>query len=173
MSTETEKKSVTGLDQAANRKEAEYDLVKSLLSAAQYKTDEDNIEEVELIRRGKFLFTVKLHPLSDNDLRVARKNATTMMPNPNNKKLPQIEKESNIVLFKSWCIYLATVEEDQQLIWGNPAIMQEYGLHQPVESIDILLTAGEKDWFFEKVGNLSDMNVEDDEEQTDEESFLS
>lgn len=159
---------VTGLDNATNRKEAEYDLVKSLLEAASYKDGE--VTEVELKRKGKYLFTVHIHPISDEDLRFARKKATTMMANPNGKKLPQIEKESNLVKFKSWCIYLATTEEDQQLIWGNPAIMQKFNLMQPVDSIDIMLTAGEKDWFFEQVGKISGMD-EDEDEQMDEEEF--
>lgn len=178
MATENEKKNVTGLDQAANRKDAEYDLITALLSAADYKTSEDCIEEIEMMRKGKYLFTVHIHPLSDNDLRFARKKATTMMPNPNNKKLPQIEKEHNLVLFKSWCIYLATTEEDQQKIWGQPAVMQKLGLTLPVESIDAILTAGEKDWLFERVGKLSDMNdeengVDEEDEVQDEETFLS
>lgn len=167
---ENERTNVTGLDNAGNRKEAEYDLVKSLLEAASYKEAEDSILEVELKRKGKFLFSVHIHPLSDEDLRFARKKATKMMPNPNGKKLPQIEKEHNLVEFKSWCIYLATTEEDQTKIWGNPAIMQKYNLNLPVDSIDVLLTAGEKDWFFEQVGKISDMN-EDEDEQMDEEEF--
>lgn len=171
---EPEKMSVTGLDQVSEdrRKDAEYDLVKALLEAGEYKTSEDSITEVELKRRGKYLFTVHMHPISDEDLRLARKKATTMMPNPNNKKMPPIEKESNLVKFKSWCIYLATTEEDQQKIWGNPAVLQKFNLAQPVESIDVLLTAGEKDWFFEQVGKISDLN-DDDDEQMDDQTFLS
>ena len=149
---ENERTNVTGLDTAANRQEAEYDLVKSLLEAASYKEDEDSILEIELKRKGKFLFSIHIHPISDTDLRFARKKSTTMMPNPNNKKLPPIEKEQDITKFKSWCIYLATTEEDQQRIWGNPAVIQTHSLNLPVDSIDILLTAGEKDWFFEQVG---------------------
>ena len=60
---ETEK-SITGLDQATNRKEAEYDLVKSLLEAAEFKTADENITEVEIKRGGKFYFAVRVHPIS-------------------------------------------------------------------------------------------------------------
>ena len=68
---ETEK-SITGLDQATNRKEAEYDLVKSLLEAAEFKTADENITEVEIKRSGKFYFAVRVHPISDEDIRFAR-----------------------------------------------------------------------------------------------------
>lgn len=165
----TEKNLVTGLDQAENRKETERDLVNALLEAAEFKTSDDNITEAEIKRNGKVLFSVHLHPISEPDARFARKKATTYMPNPNNKKLPPIEKEHNVALFTSWLIYLATTEEDQQKIWGNPAIMQKYGLTQPVESIDILLTYGEKQKVADLVGQISGMD--DDDESMDEEEY--
>lgn len=161
-----EKKLVTGLDQAENRKETERDLVTSLLEAAEFKTSEDNITEAEIKRNGKVLFTVRLHPISEPDARFARKKATTFMPNPNNKKLPPIEKDHNGALFSSWLIYLATTEEDQQRIWGNPAIMQKYGLAQPVESVDVLLTYGEKQKLADLVGTISGFEDDEDDEET-------
>lgn len=95
-SKEEEKTSVTGLDVAENRKEAEYDLVKSLLEAAEFKVAEDNVTQVDMKRNGKFLFSVNLHPISEPDARLARKKATLYMPNPNGKKLPPIEKDFEI-----------------------------------------------------------------------------
>ena len=166
---ETEKKDVTGLDNAADRKEAEYDLVTALLESAEYRTSEEEITEVEIKRGGKYLFTVHFHPLSDTDARTARKKSTTYMPNPNNKKLPPIEKELDTAKFNSWLIYLATTEADQEKIWGNGAVMQKYGLAQPVESIDILLTMGEKRKLVELVSDISGMNDEDDEIVDEEE----
>lgn len=165
---ETEKKSITGLDQASNRKEAEYDLVTSLLSAADYKTDDDNITEAEIVRKGKYLFSVHIHPIGDEDTRFARKRATVMMPNPDNKKLPPIEKEFNNAKFKSWLIYLATTEEDQKKIWGNSEVMRKFDLKEPWESIGVLLTGGEKNRLFNLVTKVSGF---DDEEYGDEETF--
>lgn len=164
---EKDKINVTGLDQAEHRTEAEYDLVTSLLEAAEFKTSDDSITEAEIKRNGKFLFSVHLHPISEPDARFARKKATIYMPNPNNKKLPPIEKEHNTALFTSWLIYLATTEEDQQKIWGNPAIMQKYGLAQPVESIDTILTYGEKQKLADLVGEISGM-VDDDDTMSEE-----
>ncbi len=172
MSETKEKKSVTGLDQAENRKEAEYDILTALLEAAEYKTAEDNITEVDLKRNGKFLFTVHLHPLSDQDVKFARKRATVYMPNPNGKKLPPIEKDFDTAKFNSWLIYLASTEEDQQKIWGNPSFMQKLGLTQPYETIDAVLTIGEKAKFAETVMEISEMDEDgDSEEITDEVDF--
>lgn len=166
-----ERENVTGLDQTENRKEAEYDLVASLLEAAEFKTSEDNITEAEIKRNGKVLFSVHLHPISEPDARFARKKATTFMPNPNNKKLPPIEKELDSAKFSSWLIYLATTEEDQQKIWGNPQIMQKYGLAQPVDSIDVLLTYGEKERLGNLVGEISGMLDDDDDETMTAEEY--
>lgn len=170
MSTnENEKTTITGLEQAENRKEAEYDLVKALLESADYKDAEDHITEAEIKRNGKFLFSVHLHPISEPDARLARKKATLYMPNPNNKKLPPVEKELDTAKFNSWLIYLATTEEDQNKIWGNPAIMQKFGLAQPYESIDVLLTLGEKHKLADLVTDISGMG--DDDETIDEEEY--
>ena len=170
MAKETEeKKDLTGLDTAANRKEAEYDLVKALLEAADYKTSEDEITEAEIKRNGKYLFTVHLHPISDPDARTARKKATSYMPNPNGKRLPPIERELDTSKFNAWLIYLATTEEDQRKIWGNPAIMQKFDVAQPVDAIDYLLTLGEKRKLADLVTDISGLN--DDEENVDKEEY--
>lgn len=164
-----EKKDVTGLDGAANRKEAEYDLVKALLESAEYKTSEDEITEVEIKRSGKYLFTVHIHPISEPDARTARKKATSYMPNPNGKKLPPIERELDTSKFNAWLIYLATTEEDQRKIWSNPTIMEKFGLAQPVESIDVLLTLGEKRKLADLVTEISGMTEDEDENMSQEE----
>lgn len=169
---ETEKNNVTGLDTAANRKEAEYDLVSSLLAAANFQTDDDQITEVEIKRNGKFMFAFHIHPISDTDARLARKKATKMMPNPHNKKLPPIEKEFNNSIFGSWLIYLATTEEDQAKIWGNAQVMAAKGLMESWESVNVLLTMGEKKRVLDLVTKISGMDEDDDEEVVSEEEFL-
>ena len=172
MANETEeKKDITGLDQASDRKEAEYDLVKSLLEAADFKVSDENVTKVDIKRGGKFMFSVNMHPISEPDARHARKKATVYMPNPNGKKLPPIEKDFDTAKFNSWLIYLATTEEDQQKIWGNPTIMQKYGLAQPYESIDVLLTLGEKRKLADLVTEISGLDDDDDEENVDQEEF--
>lgn len=165
------KEEVTGLEMATDRKEAEYDLVKSLLEAADYKNDSENFSTIEIKRGGKFLFSFRVRPLSDDDIRIARKKATVMMDNPQGKKFPRIEKERNSALYNSWLLYLATVEEDQAKIWGQPAVMQKHGLQLPVESIDILLNLGEKEKALDIVLKTSGLN-DDGEDEMDEESFL-
>ena len=157
----------TGLDMANNKEEAEYDLLASLLEAADYKTSEDEVTKINIVRDKKFLFAIHVRPLSEDDTRVARKKATTYMKNPQGPKLPQIEKDFDNPKFKSWLIYLATIEEDKQKIWGQPTIMQKFGLMEAWESVDILLKAGEKNRVVEEIFKISGF----DEEETDEVSF--
>lgn len=172
---ENETKNVTGLDTALDRKEAEYDLVTALLEAAAYKTDEDNITEVTIARNGKFLFVVHIHPISDKDVKAAQKKAGIYKPNPTNKKLGMIKVDQDHAKFASWMIYLATTEEDQEKIWGNKQVMGKYDLMENWESIDVLLTKGEKDALLEQVFDISGMNDDDDDEEQkmDDESFQS
>lgn len=171
MATKTpEKENVTGLDQATNRKEAEFDLVKNLLEAASYKTNDNAVSDVDIKRNGKVLFTVQIHPISDADTRFARKKAAIMMDNPQGKKFPKIEKDFDTSEFKSWLIYLASTEKTQQEIWGNSAIMKQYNLMQPIESIDLLLTMGEKSRLMDIITEIS--GLEDEEEEMDVETFL-
>lgn len=168
MSTTEEKKSVTGLDTAENRKEAEYDLLTALLEAADYKTSDDNIIEVDLKRNGKFLFKVHLHPVSDQDAKLARKKATKYIKNPAGAKYPLIEGDFDSSVFNSWLIYLATTEEDQEKIWGNTAIMNKFGLKLPYETVEKLLTIGEKARFVDEVMKISGMKDDDDGDGEDE-----
>lgn len=167
-----ETQNVTGLDTAVDRKEAEYDLVTALLEAADYKNSEDEITEVTIARNGKFLFKVRIHPISDSDVKKAQKEAGVYKPNPTNKKLGRVKIDQDNAKLASWLIYLATTEEDQEKIWGNKQVMSKYGLMENWECIDTLLKKGEKDNLLEQVFDISDMNDDDDdEEKMDEETF--
>lgn len=165
---EMENEIVTGLENASDPKAAEYDLVTALLEAASFREDQDLITAVNISRGGKFLFTVHIRPLGDVETKAARKKARKLMPNPTNRKLPPIEKEFDNSLFNSLIIYHATTEEDKQKIWGNKAIMDKFSLVEPYESIDCLLTVGEKTALADKVVEISGMDIEDEEVSTEE-----
>lgn len=179
MATTTTDKNVTGLDQATDRKAAEYNLAEALLKAAQFKTDDDNITEIKIERNGEFLFALHVHPISDEDIALANKRAAIMRDNPQGKKYGKIQIGFDKALYKSWLIYLATTEEDQKLIWGNPAL-KPLGVMQPVDAIDKLLTAGDKLKLLNEVSEISGLDDDDDDddegegkEQMDEETFQS
>ena len=167
-----EKTSAIGLDATVDRREAEYDLVTSLLEAASYKTAEDSITEVEIARNGKFLFAVHIRPISDTDMKFARKKAGIYKPNPTNKKLGLVKVDTEDDKLGSWIIYLATIEEDQEKVWGNSAIKQKFKLSQPWEAVDVLLKKGEKDKLLEEIFKISGMDDDDDDGQTTDDEEL-
>ena len=171
MATEIKNENVTGLDNATDRKGAELDLVERLFMAAGYKEAADNIQAIDITRNGMYLFTLHIHPIGDDDVAKANKEAAIMVRNPNGKHLPKIQADSDKSKYKSWLIYLATTEEDQKQIWGNPALMKKLNAYQPWETIDQLLTLGDKAKLLEKITEIS--GLDDDEDEMDEETFQS
>ena len=157
----SEKSAISDKKSAADK---EYNLVESLLRAADFEND---ITVAEIRRNGNFLFKVHLRPISDEEARKARKKATKMLSNPKGKRLPKIEGEFDSTRFKSWIIYLATTEEDRKQIWGNKAVMDKYEVFEPVDTIDKLLTFGEKNRLADLVAEISGMD--DEEDMTEEE----
>lgn len=174
MANPTENKNVTGLEQATDRKAAEYDLAASLLKAAAFKTADDNITEIKIERNGEFLFALHVHPISDEDIALANKKAAKFKDNPQGKKYGKIQVDFDKSLYKSWLIYLATTDEDKQQIWGNPAL-KAIGVMQPVDAIDKLLTAGDKLKLLNEVSEISGLDDDDDEgeEEMNAETFQS
>lgn len=145
-------------------KEDEYDLVSSLLAAAEYQQTPDMIKEVEIRRKGRLYFTVHVHPVSEDDISFARKKSSKLYENPQGKKLPKIRGELDSNLFNSWIIYLATTEEDRGKIWGNGVVMQKFNLLKPVETINSLLIAGEKSQLIDLIFDISKMTDEEDQD---------
>lgn len=80
---------------AAEKIEAaeEYDLVASLLAAAEYQKTPDMIQEVEIKRKGRVFFTVHLHPVSEDDITLASKKASKYYENPRERSCPESEEK--------------------------------------------------------------------------------
>ena len=62
-------------------------------------------------------------------------------------------------------IYTATIDEDKNKIWDNPDFKSAKGIVQGVESIDLLLKAGEKERVLEKISGISGFSEEVDDEE--------
>lgn len=75
-------------------KDNEMDLVQGLLSAADFRTDDEMQTEIQIKRKGKLFFSFKIRPLSEEELLNARRKSVVKMANPNNPKLPPIEKDA-------------------------------------------------------------------------------
>lgn len=143
-----------------NVEDVQYDLVQALLEAGNYGNSEEEQKLVQIKRNGKFLFEFTVHPISEDDVRVARKKSTTFMKNPNGKNLPPVEKETDFAKLRSWKIYLATIPEDQKIIWGNPALKEAFGIIEPWEAVDKLLKGGEKSAVDDLINEISGYDIE-------------
>ena len=138
--------------------------IKSELAAESSGGYIDEITDVTINRSGKVVFTLHVHPISDKDFNSARLLAT------NN------DGELDTVLLKSGIIYLATTKEDREAIWDNIEIRKHFTpqgekLLAPVETIDKLLTVGEKYTLTEEIMKISGMNafLDDTEEDPQDE----
>lgn len=163
---------VTGLENAKTeeeRKTQEYNLVESLLAAADFKNDEDLFREIEIRRDGKFFFKFTVRPVTEDERARCSKRATSYMKNPNNRKLPPIEKDFSQTLWECYLIYTATVPEDQSKIWGNSAVMAKFDLVEPAESVKLLLRPGEMKRVAEIISEISGI---DDEELVSTEDYV-
>lgn len=144
----------------SNVEEVQYDLVQALLEAGNYGNAEEEQKLVRIERNGKFMFEFTVHPISEDDVRIARHKSTTFMKNPNGKNLPPIEKETDFSKLRSWKIYLATVEEDQKKIWGNPALKEAFNIIEPWEAVDKLLKGGEKSAVDDLINSISGYDID-------------
>ena len=139
-------------------KENEFDLVQGLLAAADFRNDDDLQTEIEIKRNGKSFFSFKIRPLSEDELLDARRKAVVKMANPNNPKLPPIEKEMKLEEFTAWKIYFATV--DRKKVWENHEVMQKleaarYPILRAIDVSNTVLMAGEKDAIDNKIDRIS------------------
>lgn len=170
---EKELQDLTGLSNVdpKERPMEEADLIKALLEMAEENTSTEEAVTIDIKRGGKVRFSFRVHPVSDEDIRIARKAATTYMANPNNKKLPKIEKDRDEVQYRSLIIYNATIPEDRAKIWDNQKIKERFDLVQGHDTIDKILNVGEKMKIFEKILEVSGMNEDDDDDEVSVEDY--
>lgn len=140
----------TGLPEQEKIMMSEEELIAGLLEAADFETDEDNTQPVEIRRNGVLKFRFSVHPLSEKELMRIRKQSTPYYKNPAGAKLPKIEGDLRLGEFRSRKIYAATCEEDRRKLWDNPKvkaglIAKGKTIIEEWEIIDAVLMAGEKD----------------------------
>lgn len=137
----------------------EDDLIAGLLEAADFKTTETLQKKIQIKRNDKVLFEFRIHPLDEEETQRMRRRCTKYAPNPNGRNLPKIEVETNYVKMRSMKIYEATVPEDQEKIWNNRKIKDKLNVLDPLEVIEQVLMAGEKDAIVDQIDALSGYGV--------------
>ena len=140
----------------------EFDIMAGFLKAAEMV--ENKTKKVEIKRNGELLLRFRVHAVTGPDMRRAQKAATSYIPNPKMKKL-KIESDRDQVVYESYIIYLATVEEDRKNLWDNAKLQKQFDVMQAHELIDKALLPGEKDKVLDIINELSGYKADDDEEE--------
>lgn len=131
----------------------ENDILKGLLAAANFKTEEDNIHPIDIARNGVVLFTFRIRPLSEEEYHTCREKNTKYV---RNKQLGiKFPENTDSVRYRSALIYQATVDEDREKIWNNKDAWKELNVLNGIDLIDKTLLAGEKDAVLEIVDKIS------------------
>lgn len=129
-------------------------LLDGLLAAANYNDDEDETVEIVISRRGKDLFSFRIHPLSEEDFQRCRRKCTKYVKSRTNAGA-RIPEEVDTVRYRSMLIYEATVPEDRKKIWDNKELWKAKDLVTGTEAVDALLKAGEKNAVCDKIDSIS------------------
>ena len=142
----------------ADKEKEELFFLQQLLTAANFKEDPQNYEEIKIERNKQLLFSFRVRPLEEEELQECRKKATQYGINPQNRTL-SMEIGVDVVKLRSYKIYFATIEEDRKKIWDNKAFQENIGILQGVDAVDKLLLAGEKDRVCSMIDAISGFQV--------------
>ena len=152
----------TAEEMQADARKVEDDLLTGLLSAANYKDDDDETVEIVINRKGKDLFSFRIHPLSEDDFNRCRKRCTKYVKSKTNAGV-RIPEEVDTVKYRCMLIYEATVPEDRAKVWDNKALWKAKDLATGTEAMDILLKAGEKNAVCDKIDTISGYEMTEEE----------
>ena len=138
------------------------EILKGLLAAAAYENDENEIHPIEISRSGKTLITFRIHPLSEEVFNKCRRKHTNYK---RNKQLGiKFAEDTDASRYRSELIYEATVKDDQKNIWENRDAWRKLDCLNPVDLIDKVLKAGEKDAIIDKIEAISGYDTTVEEE---------
>ena len=131
----------------------EDDILSGLMEAADFANDEEEIVPIEIIRKGKTVFTFHIHPLTEEQYNACRKSNTKYVRNKNLGV--KMAEETNSARYRSCLIYEATTAEDREKIWNNKAAWKKLTVLNGPDLISKVLKAGEKDAICEKLDEIS------------------
>ena len=158
----TDTEEPTQEDRRGDLRANEESLLDNLLAAANYKDDEDETVEIVINRKGKDLFSFRIHPLSEDDFNRCRKKCTKYVKSRTNAGA-RIPEEVDTVRYRCMLIYEATVPEDRAKIWDNKQLWKKKDLVTGTEAVDALLKAGEKNAVCDKIDSISGYELTEEE----------
>ena len=131
----------------------EEDILGGLLAAAAYKTDEDEMTRIEIVRNKTTVLSFRIRPLSEEEYLKARRENTVYK---RNKSVgTRVADHVNTSAYRSQLIYDATVDEDREKIWNNREAWTRLSVVNGIDLIDVILKSGEKDAIIDKLDEIS------------------
>ncbi len=127
--------------------EYEGDIVNALLEASNYLTDNSEYRKISIPRRGKIMFSFRVHPLNDDELVKCRRQ--------NLKNRGKRNEELNSSRYASQVIYTATLDEDRAKLWDNKGAWDKLNVASGVDVVNAVLKSGEKLRVLEIINELS------------------
>lgn len=133
----------------------EDEMINGLLTAANYKNDEDLQRKIQIKRHGKLLFEFWIRPLTEEEIQDCRKKVTKKIIDPRGKMYGKVDGETNVVKLRSYKILTATVDKGNGIIWDNKKLKDKLNLIQAIDVIDTVLMGGEKDSICDIIDEIS------------------
>lgn len=144
---------LTDEENKAQLRTYENDILKGLLTAANFKTEEDNIHLVDIARNGVVLFSFHVRPLTEEEYQQCKEKNTKYV---RNKQLGiKFPENTDSVRYRSALIYQATIDEDKAKVWDNKEAWRRLNILNGIDLVDKTLLAGEKDAVLEVIDKIS------------------
>jgi hypothetical protein len=156
--------SVTPEENAEDLRALETDLLNGLLAAAEDKRSDTETIEIARTKDGesRVFFKFRIRVLEEDEYDALREKYTTYERSRRMGGL-KIPQRTDTVKMRAEIIFEATVPEDQERLWKNKAAWDRLGVMGPIDLIDKVLLAGEKDAVIQRIERLSgyDLDLEE------------
>lgn len=131
----------------------EDDILGGLLAAASYKTNEEDIATIEIVRGGAVVLSFRIRPMGEEEYLQCKKDNTVYKKNKNIGT--RVADHVNAARYRCQLIYEATLEEDRDKIWDNHKAWERLAVTNGIDLIEVVLKAGEKDLILDKLDEIS------------------
>ena len=144
----------------------EEDFIAGLIAAADFASDEEETQRIEIVRNGKLAFAFYIRPLGSEEYDKCRKKFTKYV---RNKQLGiKMPEDTDRIKYQSAIIHKATIAEDREKLWDNKKVWQAleskgFQIMSGLDVIEYTLKAGEKDRIIDAIDTLSgyESNIEE------------
>lgn len=112
----------------------EEDFIAGLIAAADFASDEEETQRIEIVRNGKLAFAFSIRPLGSEEYDKCRKKFTKYV---RNKQLGiKMPEDTDRIKYQSAIIHKATIAEDREKLWDNKKVWQALESNAQKEDIE-------------------------------------